>query len=623
MLTKWIIANFKSIDEKVELDLAPLTLFVGPNSSGKSTVIQSILLIAQTLSSRRSEPQLLLNGEFVSLGVLGGLYHVHQSSQETRFRKKPYLEIGFELQPLAEETALSKIIDYSPNSIKVNIRFQNRQVTTAYGDERDPTVVRIDLDVESASTEEEEEGITKKLHSYLRVTERRGADDIIETLINNGLLSLDQLSYRPYMSGGYAGALKSSHFRRPIRISSEQTEHSVRARRQTAELTPVGTQFNRFLPNNMVVHYNEQEIKLRNYFDEFLSYIRMPRKDKPLSAAAQMELVDIVNKYFSQIDRFKVTADTLIGWIGHLKLKDRMRLHYKLFEKRDEWLQNRLIESEPEYNARTVSIPEPFNIATDIVSNFFSHNIKYLGPLRAEPRLIYSLPLSGDPTDIGLKGEYTAAVLNSNKNVEVFYWDPAIKDVVKASLREAVGYWLHYLGIADSVQTEEVSKLGHILAIEDHSIHQFLDLTNVGVGVSQLLPILVSGLLAKKGSVLIYEQPEIHLHPKLQAEIADFFLGLIHCNKRCIVETHSEYLVNRLRLRLAESPDDDILSKVRILFTERIDSASRFREVSINKYGAITDWPQGFFDQAHREAQVLIEASMRKRSTDRHDRSSS
>ena len=73
MLTKWVIANFKSIADKVELDLAPLTLLAGPNSSGKSTIIQSLLLIAQTLSSRRSESQLLLNGEFVRLGVLDDL----------------------------------------------------------------------------------------------------------------------------------------------------------------------------------------------------------------------------------------------------------------------------------------------------------------------------------------------------------------------------------------------------------------------------------------------------------------------------------------------------------------------------------------------------------------------
>ena len=89
---------------------------------------------------------------------------------------------------------------------------------------------------------------------------------------------------------------------------------------------------------------------------------------------------------------------------------------------------------------------------------------------------------------------------------------------------------------------------------------------------------------------------------------------------RCC-QSHSEYLVNRIRLRVSESQNDDILSKVRLFFSENIDSVSRFREVAINKYGAITDWPQGFFDQAQQEAQILIETSMRKRSEERHERS--
>jgi hypothetical protein len=392
-----------------------------------------------------------------------------------------------------------------------------------------------------------------------------------------------------------------------------------RVRRQTAELTPIGSQLNRFLPNLLLAYYNEQEINFRNYIDEFLTYVRIPRKEEPLSKAARSEFVDFLNTYFSHIDRFKVSVKGFTDWLGRIKLEDRRRIHYMLSAFSEEWLQKRLRESEPEFNITTVPIPEPFYIAVNMISTFFSRNIKYLGPLREEPRLVYALPFSEDPTDIGLKGEYTAAVLTSNENVQVSYWDPRTKDVVKAPLGAAVNCWLQHFRLADAVVTREASKLGHVLMLDEVNIPEYLDLTNVGVGVSQVLPILVSGLLAKEGSVLIYEQPEIHLHPRLQAEIADFFLGLTYCQKRCIVETHSEYLVNRIRRRLAETQDEDILSKVRLLFSERIDSVSRFREIPINKYGAITDWPQGFFDQAQQEAQMIIEASMRKRSEERHE----
>lgn len=620
MLTKWVIGNFKSIDNKVELDLAPLTLLVGPNNSGKSTIIQSILLIAQTCSSRRSESQLLLNGEFVRLGRLDELLHIRRGSQETRFKKKPYLEIGFELQPTNIEITSPWMLDYRPTRIKANVKFENRRVETAHGEERYPAVVRFDLNVEFIGAEEETTQISQ---GSLQVTVRRSTTDIPQILFDQERVNLPEVSFRPQMGGSYAGALGGGRFRRPIRISSGQTQYLGRARRQTAELVPTGTQFNRFLPNRLLAYYNEQEINFRNNIDEFLSCVRTPRREAPLSEAAQSEFVDFINTYFSRIDRFKVSADELTDWLGQLKLEDRRKIHYMLSDFREEWLQKRLRESEPEFNIITVPIPEPFDTAVNMVSTFFSRDIKYLGPLREEPRLVYALPFSGDPTDVGLKGEYTAAVLNANKNIEVSYWDPEKEDIIKAPLRQAVNYWVRHLGIADSVEVEEAGKLGHIIAVEEAGIPKYLDLTNVGVGVSQVLPILVSGLLAKEGSVLCYEQPEIHLHPKIQAGIADFFLGLIHCQKRCIVESHSEYLVNRIRRRLAESQNDDILSKVRLFFSENIDSVSRFREVTINKYGAITDWPQGFFDQAQQEAQILIEASMRKRSEERHERSPS
>lgn len=620
MLTKWSIANFKSIDNKVELDLAPLTLLVGPNNSGKSTVIQSILLIAQTFSSHRSESQLLLNGEFVRLGRLDELLHIHQGSKETPFKKKPYLEIGFELQPTENEAILPRMPDYSPTRIKVNIKFENRRVSTADGEERHPTVARLDLDVESTHTEEE---TTQTLQSQLRVTTRRGTSDIPQILIKQEQARRTELSFRPNMSGEYTGSLGGRRFRRPIRISSGQTQYVGMARRQTAELVPIGTGFNRFLPNRLVVYYNERELKLRSYIDEFMSYIRMPKRERPLSNAATIEFADFINRYFYQSSQLKVSIKEFTNRLNKLNYKDRKEIYYLLGRYRDKWLQARVLKSEPEIKVTTVPLPEPFDTTVNLVSAFFSRNIKYLGPLREEPRLVYALPFSGDPTDVGLKGEYTAAVLNAHRNMEVSYWDPEKEEIIKTPLSQAVNYWSRYLGIANSVEVEEAGKLGHIVAVEEAGVPKYLDLTNVGVGVSQVLPILVSGLLAKEGSLLCYEQPEIHLHPKIQAGIADFFLSLIHCQKRCIVESHSEYLVNRIRRRLAEAQNDGILSKVRLLFSENIDSVSRFREVAINKYGAITDWPQGFFDQAQQEAQILLETSMRKRSKERHERSHS
>ncbi len=93
--------------------------------------------------------------------------------------------------------------------------------------------------------------------------------------------------------------------------------------------------------------------------------------------------------------------------------------------------------------------------------------------------------------------------------------------------------------------------------------------------------------------------------------------------KQCIVETHSEYLINRLRFRLASAPKAELTSIVKTYFVEKRDGISRFREVQINQYGAILDWPEGFFDQSQREAENILRAAVNKRKQERaHDQNS-
>lgn len=88
-------------------------------------------------------------------------------------------------------------------------------------------------------------------------------------------------------------------------------------------------------------------------------------------------------------------------------------------------------------------------------------------------------------------------------------------------------------------------------------------------------------------------------------------------NRQCIIETHSEYIINRLRYRIAASTDEAIPEKVKIIFVEKKHGASTCREVEINRYGAILDWPHGFFDQSVEEADLILRAAMTKRALDK------
>src|SRR5690606_11559694 len=168
--------------------------------------------------------------------------------------------------------------------------------------------------------------------------------------------------------------------------------------------------------------------------------------------------------------------------------------------------------------------------------------------------------------------------------------------------------------VAATVESQDKGKLGHELKVGLSSSDYTHDLTHVGVGVSQVLPILVMCLLAESDSTLVFEQPELHLHPKVQTLLGDFFLSIALSHKQCIVETHSEYLIDRLRFRIAASPiHDNLEEKTKIYFVEKPEQHTKFREVIINEYGAIPDWPKGFFDQSQQQAEEILKAALAKK----------
>ena len=269
--------------------------------------------------------------------------------------------------------------------------------------------------------------------------------------------------------------------------------------------------------------------------------------------------------------------------------------------------------------------PRLITEATWYLENFFGSSLKYLGPLRDTPKPLYPLAPAADPHDVGLRGENTASILELHKSRKIRYIPsanfkgPGIdRKTVTRTLEAAVTDWLQYLGVANSVGSRDRGKLGHELKVGLSNSDSTHDLTHVGVGVSQVLPILLMCLLADTDSTLVFEQPELHLHPRVQTLLGDFFLSIVLCNKQCIVETHSEYFIDRIRFRIAASaPESELNSNAKIYFVEKPSRASSFREVVINEYGAISDWPEGFFDQSQQQAEEIIIAALAKKRAQR------
>ena len=182
-------------------------------------------------------------------------------------------------------------------------------------------------------------------------------------------------------------------------------------------------------------------------------------------------------------------------------------------------------------------------------------------------------------------------------------------------LIKAVEAWGAQLGLIEALRVVQKPKVGNTITVKTEGLDKEVPLDAVGVGVSQLLPVLVLCLLSEPGSVILLEQPELHLHPALQQRLADFLIAIARSGRQLIVETHSEYMVSRLRRRIAEDPDDELLSISKVIFAERDGQTgiTTYRDVELSPYGDIDEWPKGFFDQAAAEEREIIRGGLKKR----------
>ena len=217
---------------------------------------------------------------------------------------------------------------------------------------------------------------------------------------------------------------------------------------------------------------------------------------------------------------------------------------------------------------------------------------QYMGPLRDRPRRMY-LSTGETPREVGIAGELGPAVLWSASEAKQL--DP-----------RKLSEWCSRMGLALEIKLVRVPG-GHfrILIVDLHTGVE-VSLPDVGVGTSQLLPILIQGLIAPKGATVLLEQPEIHLHPKVQADLADFLIEVTKRDVGVIVETHSEHLVTRLQRRTAEETLDP--ETVNLYYVTPSADGSKIEPVQINEYGQIPSAPEGFFEEGFEETFSLMSA---------------
>jgi predicted ATPase len=240
-------------------------------------------------------------------------------------------------------------------------------------------------------------------------------------------------------------------------------------------------------------------------------------------------------------------------------------------------------------------------VITEILDRIF-----YLGPIREKPQGLYNVGFETIPKYVGISGAYFASVLlreNKNKN----YILPN-GEFEKMTLLEALDEWVAHLDVASQIEVEKKNSFGFSVSISNTQRCKS-DIMNVGIGTSQVLPVLITGLLSEEREYLLFEQPELHLHPYSQSRLADFFVELVRNERRIIIETHSEYFVLRLRYQILKN---NISEKNVVINFFQNKEGTKISQGVLSDYGNI-QYPEDFRDETQKLLDDLLNAALEKR----------
>lgn len=241
-------------------------------------------------------------------------------------------------------------------------------------------------------------------------------------------------------------------------------------------------------------------------------------------------------------------------------------------------------------------------------------SVFYVGPLREYPKRLYLW--SGEvPDHVGMRGDRAIeAILASGDRA----FNSKAKQRTK-QLTELVAERLRSMGLIHEFRVKPLGrhrKEYEVLVRTNPKVPE-VKLTDVGFGVSQVLPVIVECFYVPRRSIVIFEQPEIHLHPRVQADLADLFVDAIRAREngmprdcQFIIESHSEHFLRRLQRRIAEqelSKDDAAL-----YFVHTREASAKIEALDVDDYGNINNWPDGFFGDEMGDLVARTEAQARR-----------
>jgi len=582
MLHEYQIANFKGFDGEAVIPIKPITLIYGQNSSGKSSILQSLLLLRQTLQEAEDPATLLLSrGNFVDLGSYSQFINQHDLEKSFSFK------FSFDVPDTDEFKDIRS--NFVSKYLKIN-PLLGLQIAFSY-DREDSRIYfkAVDLFIGDWS---------KPFMTYSPNLDDSQVNNL--SIENQGAINFEHSfwgfwwgefqdifkGFKKVVTSKIQDILKSNDIEISIKSSKKTIFNKVhglinllesKIEEQNSEIQILENEV-----NESRISQDEANKKIEN-----LKQIIFDLDDKVLPLNTLLELYNRFEKY-----SFKNASEDLSNTLVYSFF---IICSQFLPNETGEW-EHYLKEPRNEYLSEIFKISKSLDPILDLTIEAsklvkkYLDNLVYIAPLRDYPERFY---ISSDTSNnqVGKSGNMIANIL---------YKQPKILDAVNSQL-ELFG--LGYEIKISSFKDKDTSDISDVFAIRlvDKFTKVNVSLLDVGFGISQILPVIVQSMLSQNKTILI-EQPEIHIHPRLQAQLGSLLAESIKSplNNRFIIETHSEHLLLRLQklIRKGKLSKDDIS----IIYVDRDINGSSCLQLRLDSEGDFIDeWPNGFFDESFNE----------------------
>ena len=564
------IENFKGIGARQSIDLKPITLLFGPNSAGKSTILQALHYAREVLERNNPDPDQTIAGGLIDLGGFKALVHNHE------FHRPVTIKLVIDLS--TEQGS-----DWLPLNSGASIddeAFKNLNVRYIVGENTD-------------------------LKDYAVVQ---------EVGIGIEVRWSEQLE-RPYVS-----VLSSEIDGEPV-ASIKSPPQEGRA---------LVTDFNFAHP--LLQQIVDQDDIVDNEITDGLNEILEEAEGDPFSSPLAGEVWELSRNLARDTtafdgEDFRVSVDTEFGALPDISSSLASDL-------RDPYVSKFELESAtPRVRALSSLLDELLLGPARIVAQFLGQ-MTYIGPLREIPARSYRPQLSPDDSrwaqglaawDLlhtdpsGNLMERVNTWLSSEERIGTDYRleDVTFREIpVPSRLSTLFDRGLTEDDLGELQDLYETLPVRHEIALRDFNKGILVAPGDVGVGISQMIPVLV-GCLADRAGLMAVEQPELHIHPAMQVGLGDLFIKSATGNdeaelvaKSMLVETHSEHIMLRLLRRIRETGEDELPpgalsltpNDLTVVYVETTELGVSFLHLRVDEEGEFVDrWPRGFFDERAEE----------------------